>query len=196
MSESIEENKIYKVYKITSSNTNYYYVDYTKNRGYLSMVIHGLLLRYKKNGNNPEKYCNWFYVLSKGDIKIEELNTFDNYSETEEYLKTFYDDENCINMKKPSDYVFVKDVSCIKDKVDKQQYLKNYYSSNKDRYKERYQEKREMILKKKKDTYVSKKKKNIDEKKEMLEKLNQIHPVDLFEMIGATVIEDENGDGK
>ena len=53
-------------------------------------------------------------------------------------------------------------MSCIKEKRDNQQYLKNYYGSNTERYKKRYQEKREILKKKK--IPVSKNKKNFEEK--------------------------------
>lgn len=140
MSDS-EVKETYRVYKVTSSNTDKYYVDYTKSKSYLSVVLQGLIYRYKKYGDIKDKYRRYFYILSKNDVSINELKQFDNYDEMNIYLDELYKDSNCINKSEhEDDYTYdTSDIRSVKDKVDKKKYMKGYYEKNKEKYRERYQ---------------------------------------------------------
>lgn len=157
-----EDNKVYRVYKLWSVNTDKFYIDYTRSESYLSMVLQGMISRYKKSNGDLSKYKKYFYILSQDGLKIEELGKFENINEMQEYLKKLYDDEKCINMRDVEyDYVFKMDIKCKKDKIDKKKYLKDYYKNNKEKYKDRYMKNRDEILKEKKEIY-KKNKKGID----------------------------------
>lgn len=158
-----EGKETYRVYKLTSQHTDKYYVDYTKSRSYLSVILQGLILKYKKNGDTKDKFKHYFYIISNNDLKISELKQFDNYNTMKEYLNELYADANCINNKSIDDYTFdTKNIRSVKEKVNQKEYLKGYYEKNKEKFKERYQKNREEILKKKKEEYVSKKENKTD----------------------------------
>lgn len=164
--EDVERKKLFRVFKICSSNTNYFYVDFTKNVGYASMILHGYISRYKTFGDNPDRYKKYFYIIAKNNLSIDELNSFDNEEERDKYLEELKKDENCINTHNPNDeYVYnSNEITCNIQKVDKKKYLKKYYETNRNRYKERYNKNRDVILEKRKKNYVSqKKKKDIEE---------------------------------
>ena len=156
-----DETKDYRVYKLCSKNSDKYFIDYTNHKGYMSMVLQNMLMRYRKYGNIPEKYKEFFYLISKNDIFIEELYVFNDYDKAREYiLKYKEDNDNYINGRDMIDYVYSdEDRVCYKEKVDKKKYIKEYYDKNKDKYKERYKNNRDVILMTRKAKYVKKNKK-------------------------------------
>jgi hypothetical protein len=156
-----DDGKVYRVYKLWSINTDKFYVGYTKSESYLSMVLQGMISRYKQSCGDLKKYKKYFYILSKDGLKIEELKRFESGKEDEmrEYLSEMYNNPNCINMVDVEyDYKFNKDITCKKEKVDKKKYLKEYYVNNKDKYKDRYIKNRDEILTSKKESYKINKK--------------------------------------
>lgn len=156
-----DEVKPFRVYKLWSINTDKYYVDYTRSGSYLSMVLQGMISRYKGSGGDLTKYKKYFYILSKDGLKIEEIKRFDGdkKEDMEAYISEMCEDENCINGRDVEyDYVFNLGIKCKKEKVDKKKYLKDYYENNKEKYKNRYIENRDDILKKKKESYKNTKK--------------------------------------
>jgi hypothetical protein len=113
-----EDNKVYRVYKLWSVNTDKFYIDYTRSESYLSMVLQGMISRYKKSNGDLSKYKKYFYILSQDGLKIEELGKFDNIDNVREYLKKLYDDENCINVRDVEyDYVFKVILNAIRIKL-------------------------------------------------------------------------------
>lgn len=85
MSE-VKAFKAYRVFKIRSNNNNEkYYINYTKNKGYICMQLHNLITRYNKAGNDPEKY-NDFMIIAMNDLIIDELDGFDTFDEAKEYI--------------------------------------------------------------------------------------------------------------
>ena len=165
MSEETKEveNKKYRVFKLTSKNSDEYYIDYVNGNGYMCMQLHNLITRYKKNGNIPEKYKDFFYIISKSDLMIITLESFESYEEARDYIITYkINNKGFVNGVDKTDYVYCEDVRCAKEKekVDSKKYLKDYYEKNIDKYKQRYLTQREEILKSRKEKYV-KKKKNI-----------------------------------
>lgn len=158
----MSEEKKYRVFKVKSANSDKYYIDYTKNNGYMCMRLHNMISSYKKLGNNPEKFKAYYYIISLDDVMIEEIGIFDTYEEVREFITKYRDDnEGCINGVERYDYVYKEDIKCKKDKVDTKKYLREYYLSNKEKYKERYIKNKEKILSDMRDKY-RKNKKNID----------------------------------
>jgi len=160
----MSEDKKMRVYKLISKNCDEYYIDYSNNKGYICMLLHNMISRYKNNGYKAERYKDYFYIISKNDVMIEELCFVDSPEEAVEYIKEYKrNNKGYVNGVDKDDYVFNVDVKCGRDKIklDPKTYLKEYYINNKDRYKERYLSRREEILRSCKEKYV-KKKKNID----------------------------------
>ncbi len=160
MSEVKTEEKDYRVFKLCSKNTDKYYIDYTKHKGYISMVLHNLITRYNKYGNDLERYKDFFYVIASNDIYIEELSVFSTYVEAKDYILEYKEkNDSYVNAMDMKDYEYKEGyIRCVKYKVDKKKYIKEYYEKNKERYKERYQNNKENILKIRKENYIKKKK--------------------------------------
>jgi hypothetical protein len=156
----MSEEKEYRVFKLSSKNSEKYYIDYTKHKGYISMVLHNLITRYNKYGDNLERYKEFFYVIACNDIYIEELNAFESYVEAKDYIVEYKEkNDKYVNEMDIKDYVYKEgEIRCVKEKVDKKKYIKEYYEKNKERYKERYQKNKETILKIRKENYIKKKK--------------------------------------
>ena len=156
-----DDKKTIRVYKLWSVNTDKYFVYYTRSGGYLSMVLQGMISRYKNSGGDLKKYKKYFYILSKDGLKIEEMKKFEDeeIEDMRAYISKIYEDDNCVNHKDVEyDYVFNADIKCKKEKVDKKKYLQDYYENNKEQYKSRYMKNRDEILKKKKESYKNIKK--------------------------------------
>jgi hypothetical protein len=155
--------KEFRVYVIRSKNSNKYYIDYSKHKGYICMQLHNMISRYKKNGNNLEKYRDFYSVIALNDLLIEELNGYDLFDDAMNYINEYKKlNDGCINGVRLEDYKFNEDkIICDKVKIDTKEYLKDYYKKNKEKYIERYNNNKEDILVKMKTKYI-KKKKNIE----------------------------------
>lgn len=160
MSEEKKVEKEYRVFKLCSKNTEKYYIDYTKHKGYLSMVLHNMITRYHKFGEDLEKYKEFFYIISYNDLYIEELGVYSTYVEANDFIVDYKgQNDKYVNVMDIKDYKYNnEELRCIKEKVDKKKYIKEYYEKNKQRYKERYEKNKEVILKVRKEKYIKKKK--------------------------------------
>jgi hypothetical protein len=163
MSDINKENKNYRVYILTSKNSERYYISYSKHKGYITMVLHNMISRYKKIGNKPEKYRDFFYIIALNDLSIKELCGFDKYEDAIDYIEKYKEEnEGSIKLDDVRQYKFNDaEIKTGRGKVDKKEYLKEYYKNNKEKYLERYRNNKDEILTKMKCEY-QKKKKNID----------------------------------
>jgi hypothetical protein len=163
MSDIISENKDYRVYIVKSKNSDRYYINFSKHKGYISMVLHNMISRYKKIGNKPEKYRDFFYIIALNELSIKELCGFDKYEDALEYIDKYKNEnEGFIKLEDVRNYKYNGEViKTGRGKVDKKEYLKEYYKNNKDKYLDRYRNNKDVILGKMKIEY-QKKKKNID----------------------------------
>jgi hypothetical protein len=161
--DNIKDNKEYRVYIVNSKNSERYYISYSRHKGYISMVLHNMISRYKKIGNKPEKYREFFYIIALNDLSIKELGGFDKYEDAIEYIDKYKkENDGFVKLEDVRQYTFNGDeIKTGRVKVDKKEYLKEYYKNNKDKYLERYRNNKEEILTKMKSEY-KKKKKNID----------------------------------
>ena len=90
----------FRIYKITSVNTPFFYVGLTNYNKYLSLVLHNFIKQYKKYILENTKYNICYYVIHHNDISIELLHETDSLYEAELFINGIeVNDENYVNNK-------------------------------------------------------------------------------------------------
>jgi len=97
--DSVNQNQIYKIYKISSSQTNQVYIGITPRKLSIRLCEH----RYSSKYKNIRNHCRSYLLLTNfDDCKIdliEEVNKTESKIR-ERYWIDFYG-ENCVNVRKP-----------------------------------------------------------------------------------------------
>jgi len=153
------------IYKISSKNSELYYlfINYNPSKNKL-VLLHNLLqyyYRYIKDNNYKSKYNDAFIIFQYNDINIELLPIeFDNKLSADKYIiEISTTDNNCVNYKNINIDNSINDkVKIYKEKTaEENKKLRNklFYENNKHFFKEYYEKNKEKI----KENYYSKKNK-------------------------------------
>ena len=151
------------IYKISSKQSDFYYlfIHYNPSKNKL-VLLHNLLqyyYRYVKDNNYKSKYNDAFIIFQQNNITIELLPIeFDNKLNADKYIiETSTNDNNCVNYKKIDIDVDINDkVKIYKEKTrqenkkirnklffeNNKHFFKEYYNKNKEKIKENYNNKK------------------------------------------------------
>ena len=151
------------IYKISSKNSDFYYlfINYNPSKNKL-VLLYNLLqyyYRYVKNNNYKSKYNNAFIIFQQNNITIELLPIeFDNKLNADKYIiEISTNDNNCVNYKNINIDVDINDkVKIYKEKTSQENkkirnklfyennkhFFKEYYNKNKEKIKENYNNKK------------------------------------------------------
>lgn len=145
----------YKIYKITSKNTNDYYINFTEKKN-LVFIINNYVLEYVSFVLNKKlNFKKVFNIIDYNDISIELLSKFDDPDLVKQYIDTYIENNKNIISKENTIKNNFKEINIIKLTKNRGDYFKNYYSKNKNTEEE---------IKTKNKEYYEKNKSNIKNK--------------------------------
>lgn len=126
----------YKVYKIYSKNSNKYYINYTE-KTVLTAILNKFILDYKTFLlNKNSSFNSVFNIIDKDDISIQLLDKFDDLNIVDNYILEHKNNNNTYIISKNNMIINkLENINVVKNKRDRKDYHKKYYSKNKDEVK-------------------------------------------------------------
>ncbi len=153
------------IYKISSKDSDLYYlfINYNQSKNKL-VLLHNLLqyyYRFQKNNNYKSKYNDAFIVFQNNNINIDLLPIeFDNKLNADKYIIDISTtDNNCVNYKNfKIDNLISEKIKIYKEKTSQEnkkirnklfyennkQFFKEYYNKNKEKIKQNYYDKKKL----------------------------------------------------
>jgi hypothetical protein len=151
--EEVKEQKPdkYEVILVKSNNTDHYYISYKKNtKQFLSQYLQSYIKRYRQYiDGKVKKWCGLYYLISKNDLTINVIATFDNMDDTINFIEEYINDnpnnntediEKCeIENHTKINHILEPKKEITKEikKERQKQYSKKYYQKVKDVVKEK-----------------------------------------------------------
>jgi hypothetical protein len=121
----------YKVYKITSKNSNEYYINFTEKKNLVSIINNYVLEYVSFVLNNKLTFKKVFNIIDNNDISIELLSKIDNADLVKQYIDNYIENNKNIVQKENIIKNNFKEINIIKLTKNRADYFKNYYSKNK-----------------------------------------------------------------
>lgn len=137
------QNKEFRMYKISSANTPYFFIGSSNNPSrYLSQLLHNTIRQYNEHVLHDKKYSTCYYVIHENDITIELVEQFDRINDMKYAMDDIIRlDPDCINQKyhMEIDNKVLRQIrtTLTKNKLtseQKRQYFKDYYKAHKQNF--------------------------------------------------------------